>query len=68
MFVHIRSFTARTANLKPHEAVRFLNRFLEAMVQVVEIEHGGMINNSLATDLWRCLEWIAASMNTPTKR
>ena len=47
MFVDIRSFTARTANLKPHEAVSFLNRFLQAMVQVVEIEHGGMINKFL---------------------
>jgi len=47
MFVDIRSFTARTENLKPHEAVSFLNRFLHAMVQVVEIEHGGMINKFL---------------------
>ena len=47
MFVDIRSFTARTANLKPHEAVSFLNRFLHAMVQVVEIEHGGTINKFL---------------------
>jgi class 3 adenylate cyclase len=47
MFVDIRSFTARTASLKPHEAVSFLNRFLHAMVQVVEIEHGGMINKFL---------------------
>jgi class 3 adenylate cyclase len=47
MFVDIRSFTSRTANLKPHEAVSLLNRFLHAMVQVVEIEHGGMINKFL---------------------
>ena len=47
MFVDIRSFTARTANLKPHQAVSFLNRFLHAMVQVVEIEHGGVINKFL---------------------
>jgi len=47
MFVDIRSFTAHAANLKPHEAVSFLNRFLHAMVQVVEIEHGGMINKFL---------------------
>ena len=47
MFVDIRSFTARTAGLKPREAVSFLNRFLHAMVQVVEIEHGGMINKFL---------------------
>ena len=47
MFVDIRSFTARTANLKPHQAVSLLNRFLHAMVQVVEFEHGGMINKFL---------------------
>ena len=47
MFVDIRSFTARAASLKPHEAVSFLNRFLHAMVEVVEIEHGGMINKFL---------------------
>jgi class 3 adenylate cyclase len=47
MFVDIRSFTARTENLEPREAVSFLNRFLHAMVQVVEMEHGGMINKFL---------------------
>ena len=47
MFVDIRSFTARAAKQKPHEAVSFLNRFLHAMVEVVEIEHSGMINKFL---------------------
>ena len=47
MFVDIRSFTARTANLKPDDAVNLLNRFLRAMVEVVEGEHGGMINKFL---------------------
>jgi class 3 adenylate cyclase len=47
MFVDIRSFTARTANLKPDEAVNLLNQFLHAMVEVVEGEHGGMINKFL---------------------
>jgi len=47
MFVDIRSFTARTADLKPHDVVSFLNAFLHAMVQVVEIEHGGVINKFL---------------------
>ncbi|CAN5174981.1 adenylate/guanylate cyclase domain-containing protein [soil metagenome] len=44
MFVDIRSFTARTSHLDPHVAVALLNQFLEAMVDVVEGEHGGMIN------------------------
>jgi class 3 adenylate cyclase len=47
MFVDIRSFTARAANLKPDEAVNLLNQFLHAMVEVVEGEHGGMINKFL---------------------
>jgi adenylate cyclase len=44
MFLDIRSFTARAASLDPHQAVALLNEFLEAMVGVVEGEHGGMIN------------------------
>src|SRR2546430_17741108 len=47
MFVDIRSFTARAANLRPDEAVNLLNQFLHAMVEVVEGEHGGMINKFL---------------------
>jgi len=47
MFVDIRCFTARTAKLKPDEAVHLLNRFLHAMVDVVEGEHDGMINKFL---------------------
>lgn len=47
MFVDIRSFTARAAGLDPHQAVALLNEFLEAMVEVVEGEHGGMINQFL---------------------
>lgn len=47
MFVDIRSFTARVANLKPDEAMNLLNKFLHAMVEVVEGEHGGMINKFL---------------------
>ena len=47
MFVDIRSFTARASHLDPHQAVRLLNEFLEAMVEVVEGEHGGMISQFL---------------------
>jgi adenylate cyclase len=47
MFVDIRSFTARSAHLAPNEAVGLLNEFLRAMVEVVENEHGGMINKFL---------------------
>lgn len=47
MFVDIRSFTARSAALPPDQAVRLLNEFLHVMVEVVEGEHGGMINKFL---------------------
>jgi adenylate cyclase len=47
MFVDIRSFTARSAQMQPNEAVTLLNEFLQAMVEVVEGEHGGMINKFL---------------------
>lgn len=44
MFVDIRSFTARAAHLDPQKTVALLNEFLAAMVEVVEGEHGGIIN------------------------
>ena len=47
MFVDIRSFTKRSAYLTPSKAVRLLNEFLRVMVEVVEGEHGGMINKFL---------------------
>ena len=47
MFVDIRSFTQRTANLPPSETVRMLNEFLRVMVAVVETRHNGIINKFL---------------------
>ena len=47
MFVDIRSFTERAAHLTPGKAVRLVNEFLRVMVEVVEGEHGGMINKFL---------------------
>ncbi len=47
MFVDIRSFTARSEHLPADKAVGLLNEFLHAMVEVVEGEHGGMINKFL---------------------
>ena len=47
MFVDIRSFTARSAQLSPTRTVGLLNEFLRAMVEAVEGEHGGMINKFL---------------------
>ena len=44
MFADIRAFTARASHLDPQTAVGILNEFLEAMVEVVEGQHGGMIN------------------------
>ncbi|PZR75741.1 MAG: adenylate/guanylate cyclase domain-containing protein [Chthoniobacterales bacterium] len=47
MFVDIRSFTQRTANLPPAETVWMLNEFLRVMVNVVETRHNGIINKFL---------------------
>jgi adenylate cyclase len=47
MFVDIRSFSTRSADQSPREIVRDLNQFFDAMVQVVEDRHGGMINKFL---------------------
>lgn len=47
MFVDIRSFTERSASLTPAKAVSVLNEFLRVMVEVVEVEHDGMINKFL---------------------
>lgn len=47
MFVDIRSFTQRSANLPPAETVRMLNEFLRVMVTVVETRHDGIINKFL---------------------
>lgn len=47
MFVDIRAFTSRNAAESPGETVRVLNEFLRVMVQVVENQHGGMINKYL---------------------
>ena len=47
MFVDIRGFTSRSANIEPARAVALLNEFLTAMVHVVEAQHGGMVNKFL---------------------
>ena len=44
IFVDIRGFTARSARTDPASAVALLNEFLGAMVEVVEAQHGGMVN------------------------
>jgi adenylate cyclase len=47
MFVDIRSFTRRSEICPPAEMVRLLNEFLKVMVEIVETQHGGMINKFL---------------------
>lgn len=47
LFLDLRGFTARAAGLEPKMVVNFLNRFLQAMVDIVEVEHGGIVNKFL---------------------
>jgi adenylate cyclase len=47
LFLDLRGFTARAAEAGPKVIVNFLNRFLQAMVEIVEVEHGGMVNKFL---------------------
>ncbi len=47
LFLDIRGFTARAAQADPRTVVNLLNRFLHAMVAVVENEHGGIVNKFL---------------------
>ncbi|HVO29240.1 MAG TPA: adenylate/guanylate cyclase domain-containing protein [bacterium] len=43
LFCDIRGFTTLSEELPPEEVVRFLNRFLDAMVETV-VEHGGTVD------------------------
>jgi adenylate cyclase len=47
MFVDIRAFTHRAAAKPPQNVVSVLNEFLQAMGDVVEKQHNGMINKFL---------------------
>ncbi|MBA2742977.1 MAG: adenylate/guanylate cyclase domain-containing protein [Chthoniobacterales bacterium] len=47
MFLDIRGFTSRSAKTDPAHAVALLNEFLGLMVEVVETQHGGMVNKFL---------------------
>jgi adenylate cyclase len=47
MFVDMRSSTAQAASMRPAEVVEMLNDFFRATVQVVEEQHGGMVNKYL---------------------
>jgi adenylate cyclase len=47
MFLDIRGFTTRAAQSDPKTTVNLLNRFLHVMVDVVENEHDGIVNQFL---------------------
>jgi adenylate cyclase len=47
MFLDIRGFTTRAAQSNPKTTVNLLNRFLQVMVDVVENEHDGIVNQFL---------------------
>jgi adenylate cyclase len=63
MFVDIRSFTQRSANLPPGETVRMLNEFLRVMVSVVETHHNGIINKFLGDGFMALFGIGADAMN-----
>jgi adenylate cyclase len=47
MFVDIRNFTSSCRGRQPQEVVSILNEFLTEMVDVVQQQHGGMVNKYL---------------------
>lgn len=47
LFCDIRGFTALSADKAPEAVVTQLNAFLGAMVDIVELRHGGMVNKYL---------------------
>ncbi|MGA7933546.1 MAG: adenylate/guanylate cyclase domain-containing protein [Kovacikia sp.] len=47
MFADLRDFTQRCTAEPPEKIVSMLNQFLKDMVQIVEQEHGGMVNKFL---------------------
>lgn len=51
MFADLRNFTARSANCRPQEVVEMLNRFFSEMVEVIEQQHGGMVDKFLGDGL-----------------
>lgn len=63
LFLDLRGFTARTARTAPQMVVNLLNRFLQAMVEIAETEHGGMVNKFLG-DGFMAIFGAGSSANT----
>jgi adenylate cyclase len=51
LFADLRDFTARCADCTPQQTVSLLNRLLSGMVEVIEEQHGGMVNKFLGDGL-----------------
>jgi adenylate cyclase len=47
LFADLRNFTQRCSTLSPQQVVGLLNLFLTEMVDIVEQQHGGMVNKFL---------------------
>ena len=66
MFVDIRSFTARAGATEPHQTLELLNQFLRMAVEIVETQHGGMINKYLG-DGFMALFGVGSSLTSHTQ-
>ena len=51
VFADLRNFTARSAECSAQETVAMLNRFLTEMVEIIEEQHGGIVNKFLGDGL-----------------
>jgi class 3 adenylate cyclase len=67
LFVDLRDFTSFAHGTTAWQAVERLNEFFGVVVPVLT-DHGGHVDNSSATECWRCSERPNRSPTTRTAR